>query len=181
MFLFWFNGFKAEMQGDQEKGRVMHTDHTDQDIYLDDIDRELINQIQSDFPITTRPFQIIADQIGITEQEVLTRIYQLKKKKIIRRIGGNFVPEKLGFVSTLCAAKVPEDKIDEFSNIVNQYPGVTHNYLRDNPYNIWFTFITASIEEIEKNLIQISELTGIMGILNLPATKVFKIRAEFMV
>jgi siroheme decarboxylase len=159
----------------------MQTNHTDQDIYLDGIDREIINQIQSDFPITTRPFQTIADRIGITEQEVLTRICQLKKKKIIRRIGGNFVPEKLGFVSTLCAAKVPEDKIDEFSTIVNQYPGVTHNYLRDNPYNIWFTFIASSIEEIEKNLIQISEITGIMGILNLPATKVFKIRAEFMV
>lgn len=159
----------------------MQTKHTDQDIPLDGMDREIINQIQSDFPITTRPFQTIADRIGITEQEVLTRISRLKKKKIIRRIGGNFVPEKLGFVSTLCAAKVPEEKVDEFSNFVNQYPGVTHNYLRDNPYNIWFTFITSSIEEIEKNLIQISEITGIMDILNLPATKVFKIRAEFIV
>jgi DNA-binding Lrp family transcriptional regulator len=159
----------------------MRTTHVDQDIQLDDIDREIINQIQSDFPITPRPYHTIAELVGITEKEVLTRINQLKKSKIIRRIGGNFVPEKLGFVSTLCAAKVPEEKIDEFSDIVNLYPGVTHNYQRENQFNIWFTIIASSVEEIEKCLIQISETTGITDILNLPATKVFKIRAEFLV
>ncbi|MFH2063973.1 MAG: AsnC family transcriptional regulator [Pseudomonadota bacterium] len=159
----------------------MQADHGNQDILLDNVDRDIINQIQSDFPITPRPFQTIAERIGITEQDVITRIKHLKKKKIIRRIGGNFVPEKLGFVSTLCAAKVPEDRIDYFTDVVNHYPGVTHNYQRENHYNIWFTFITSSIEEIENNLIQISETTGITEILNLPATKVFKIRAEFLV
>lgn len=159
----------------------MQADHGNKDILLDNINRDIINQIQSDFPITPRPFQTIAERIGITEQDVITRIGHLKKKKIIRRIGGNFVPEKLGFVSTLCAAKVPEDMIDHFAGVVNQYPGVTHNYQRENPYNIWFTFITSSIEEIENNLIQIAETTGITEILNLPATKVFKIRAEFLV
>ena len=159
----------------------MPVNHVDQDILIDETDREIINQIQSDFPITPRPYQTIADRAGITEQEVIARINRLKKKKIIRRIGGNFVPEKLGFVSTLCAAKVPEDKIDAFSDIVNQYPGVTHNYQRDNQFNIWFTIIAPSVEKIEKCLTEISETTGITDILNLPATKVFKIRAEFLV
>ena len=146
---------------------------------LDTIDRAILNRIQSDFPITSRPYMPIADEVGISEDDVLKRLVRLKEKGIIRRIGGNFVPNKLGFVSTLCAAKVPEDKIESFAKIVNRYPGVTHNYLRDNKYNIWFTFISPSMEEIEANLESISKETGISDIINLPATKVFKIRAHF--
>jgi DNA-binding Lrp family transcriptional regulator len=103
----------------------------------------------------------------------------LKENGIIRRIGGNFVPNKIGFVSTLCAAKVPEDMIESFAKVVNRYPGVTHNYLRDNKYNIWFTFIAPSMNVIEENLENISKETGISDIINLPATKVFKIKAHF--
>jgi len=121
----------------------------------------------------------VADEVGISEDDVLKRLARLKEKGIIRRIGGNFVPNKLGFVSTLCAAKVPEDMIESFTKIVNRYPGVTHNYLRDNKYNIWFTFIAPSMEVIEANLENISKETGISDIINLPATKVFKIKAHF--
>jgi DNA-binding Lrp family transcriptional regulator len=110
---------------------------------------------------------------------VIKHIRRLKDDGIIRRIGGNFVPEKLGFVSTLCAAKVPEDKIDVFAAAVNRYPGVTHNYQRDNEFNIWFTFIAPSMEDIEKNLKDIAAETGVTGILNLPATRVYKIKAQF--
>lgn len=148
---------------------------------IDDIDSAILNRIQSDFPITSRPFLTVANELGLTEKEVLDRVARLKSNGIIRRIGGNFVPGKLGFVSTLCAARVPADKIDHFAEIVNRYPGVTHNYQRDNTYNVWFTFIAASMEEIEENLKQIADETGIKDILNLPATKVFKIRAEFEV
>jgi len=146
---------------------------------IDDIDRAILNRIQSDFPITSRPYLSIADDLGFSENDVLERLVRLKEKRIIRRIGGNFVPEKLGFVSTLCAAKVPKDKIEFFAKEVNGYPGVTHNYKRDNKYNIWFTFIAPSMEEIEENLAKISSKTGITDIINLPATKVFKIKAHF--
>ncbi len=148
---------------------------------LDDIDRSILNQIQSDFPITPRPYRSVAEELGLTEDEVLARIRRLKKSGIIRRIGGNFTPEKLGFVSTLCAAKVPEEKISQFAQVVNRYPGVTHNYRRENKYNIWFTFIAPSMEEISASLKQIAVETGVTEILNLPATRVFKIRAEFKV
>jgi DNA-binding Lrp family transcriptional regulator len=146
---------------------------------LDSTDSSILNRIQSDFPITSRPFMAVAEELGVTEQEVLERIRRLKKRGIIRRIGGNFVPGKLGFVSTLCAARVPADKIEQFAEVVNRYPGVTHNYQRDNEYNVWFTFISPSMEEIEANLKQIAEDTGVSDILNLPATKVFKIKAQF--
>jgi DNA-binding Lrp family transcriptional regulator len=148
---------------------------------LDDIDKAILNRIQSDFPITSQPYLAVATELGITEKDVLERISRLKKEGIIRRIGGNFVPDKLGYVSTLCAARVPEDQIEQFAEVVNQYPGVTHNYRRDNSFNIWFTFIARSMREIEQNLQEISEKTGISEILNLPATRVFKIRAQFQV
>lgn len=146
---------------------------------FDEQDKEILNRIQSDFPITPRPFLAIAEDLGLTEEAVIESVTRLKDSGIIRRIGGNFVPGKLGFVSTLCAAKVPEDKIDDFARQVNQFPGVTHNYLRDDEFNIWFTFIAPSMTEIEENLKTISSATGITDILNLPATNVFKIKAQF--
>ena len=146
---------------------------------IDDVDRAILNRIQSDFPMTQRPFLSIAENLDLSENEVIKRLEQLKKKGIIRRIGGNFVPEKLGFVSTLCAAKVPEDKIERFARTVNRYPGVTHNYQRDHNYNIWFTFIAQSMNEIKGNLEDISRETGVEAIINLPATKMYKIRAHF--
>jgi DNA-binding Lrp family transcriptional regulator len=148
---------------------------------IDDVDKAILNRIQSDFPITSRPYRTIAEDLGLSEGEVLKRVSRLKASGIIRRIGGNFKPEKLGFVSTLCAAKVPEDKISQFAEVVNRYPGVTHNYRRDNTFNVWFTFIAPSMDEINANLEQIAAQTGVTDILNLPATRVFKIRAEFKV
>ena len=146
---------------------------------LDNLDKKILNRIQSDFPLTSRPYLNIAEDLGISEKEVLSKVTRLKNSGIIRRIGGNFVPHKIGFVSTLCAAKVPEDKVAKFARVVNGYPGVTHNYRRDNAFNIWFTFIAPTMQEIEKNLESISRETGITDLLNLPATKVFKIKAQF--
>lgn len=146
---------------------------------LDETDKAILNRIQSDFPITSRPYLSIAEDLGLEETEVIERLTRLKSDGIIRRIGGNFVPDKLGYVSTLCAAKVPEVQVDRFTDIVNRYPGVTHNYLRGGDFNVWFTFIAPSMEIIEKNLKTIAEETGIEEILNLPATKVFKIKAHF--
>lgn len=146
---------------------------------LDDTDRSILNRIQTRFPITLRPFKTIAEDLGLTEEDVIKRVRKLKEKGVIRRIGGNFVPEKVGFVSTLCAARVPEDAIDRFAAVVNRYSGVTHNYQRDHEVNIWFTFIAPSMEEIEANLDQIARETGVDDILNLPATRVFKIKAKF--
>jgi DNA-binding Lrp family transcriptional regulator len=119
---------------------------------IDDVDKAILNRIQSDFPITPRPYRAIAEDLGLSEADVLKRVTRLKATGIIRRIGGNFTPEKLGFVSTLCASKVPEDKISLFTEVVNRYPGVTHNYRRENEFNIWFTFIATSMDEINAKL-----------------------------
>ena len=146
---------------------------------MDADDRRLLNRIQSDFPVTAQPYRTIGQELGMSEAEVLERVRRLKKVGLIRRIGGNFSPEKLGFVSTLCAARVPADEVDRFAEVVNRYPGVTHNYLRENSFNVWFTFIAPSMAEIEANLAAIRDATGVEVIMNLPATRVFKIRAKF--
>ena len=152
---------------------------TPDEITMDATDKKIINRIQSDLPISPRPYLDVAKELELDENDVIQRIKRLKKIGIIRRIGGNFSPEKLGFSSTLCAAKVPLDKIDSFSDELSQHAGVTHNYLRENDYNVWFTFIAPSMEIIDAHLKSLSEKTGITDILNLPATRVFKIKAQF--
>jgi DNA-binding Lrp family transcriptional regulator len=146
---------------------------------MDDTDRRILNRIQSNFPVTPRPYESIGQDLDLAEADVIARVRRLKEIGIIRRIGGNFSPEKLGFVSTLCAASVPEEALEVFAATVNRYPGVTHNYMRENHFNVWFTFIAPSMEEIEANLAAIAAETGVHDILNLPATRVFKIRAKF--
>lgn len=151
------------------------------DTPLDEADRAILNRVQSDFPITARPYLAIAEELGLAEDDVLARVRRLRQAGIIRRIGGNFVPGKLGYVSTLCAARVPEEKVAHFAEVVNRNPGVTHNYLRENEFNVWFTFIAPSMEEIESRLREIAQETGVDEILNLPATAVYKIKAQFEV
>ncbi len=146
---------------------------------IDEKNKKILNNIQIDFPIHSRPYKIIAQRLDLSEDELIIRINQMKEDMLIRRIGGNFSPDKLGYHSTLCAAKVPDDKIKHFTKTINAYSGVTHNYKRDHEFNIWFTFIASSVEIIKTNLKQISKVTGVETILNLPATKVFKISANF--
>jgi len=146
---------------------------------IDEKNKNILNNIQVDFPIHSRPYKIIAQRLDLSEDELIIRINQMKEDMLIRRIGGNFSPDKLGYHSTLCAAKVPDDKIKHFTKTINAYSGVTHNYKRDHEFNIWFTFIASSVEIIKTNLKQISKVTGVETILNLPATKVFKISANF--
>jgi DNA-binding Lrp family transcriptional regulator len=142
-------------------------------------DRMILNEIQKKFPLTHRPYLSLARKIRITEKDVIERVQKLKKVGIIRRIGASFSAKAVGFSSTLCAAKVPPDKIEEFVSVVNTYPGVTHNYEREGELNIWFTLIAPSRKRIKRILTEISRQTGVKGILDLPATKTFKISVDF--
>jgi len=146
---------------------------------MDDIDRKLLNQIQSDFPATQRPYKDLGVRLSCSEDNILTRIKRLKKEGIIRRIGGNFDSQRIGFTTMLCAARVSDDTIEKFVRVVNKYPGVTHNYLRDHHYNIWFTFVAPNMKAIDKYIEEIMKHTGVREILNLPAVKRFKILVNF--
>ncbi len=145
---------------------------------MEDIDRRILDLIQKDFPLTHRPFLDIGKRLNLSEEEVFERVKRLKGEGIIRRIGATLDSRKLGYVSTLCTAAVPEDKIEEFVRIVNSYPNVTHNYRRDHKYNIWFTFIDRSMERIDSVLKEIEAKTGV-SVFSLPAKRVFKINVSF--
>ena len=145
---------------------------------LDSIDKKLLDIIQTAFPLVSRPYEELGKQLGISEEEALARVKSMKERKIIRRLGANFQSAKLGFRSTLCGAHVPEEKLDDFIACVNALPGVTHNYLRNHNFDVWFTLIAPSWEAVCSTLEGITERTGI-PIMNLPAEKLFKIRVDF--
>ncbi|BBD08651.1 AsnC family transcriptional regulator [Desulfovibrio ferrophilus] len=145
---------------------------------MDDLDRKILGVIQSGFPLEARPYAVMGKDLGLTETEVLARVRALKESGVIRRIGANFQSGKLGWHSTLCAAKVPDEAFDDFVAVVNAHPGVTHNYLRDHEFNVWFTFIGETPEIAQQTLKDITAETGI-DILYLPATKLFKIKVDF--
>lgn len=145
---------------------------------LQDEDRQILDRIQSAFPLVPRPYAALAEELGMSEEDVFARVQKLRANGVIRRLGANFQSGKVGFVSTLCAAKVPEKQKAEFIEMVNAVPGVTHNYERDHPYNIWFTLICSSREELESILAKLSAESG-LSILNLPATRLYKIKVDF--
>jgi DNA-binding Lrp family transcriptional regulator len=145
---------------------------------LDVHDRRILGIIQSAFPLEPRPYEFIGREVALSEEEVFVRVRKLKAGKIIRRLGANFQSAGLGFHSTLCAAKVPESSLENFVKEVNSHTGVSHNYLRDHEYNVWFTCIGPSRESVCELLDGISRKTGI-AIMNLPATRVYKIKVDF--
>ena len=143
---------------------------------MDTIDKKLLNLIQNEIPIDKRPFKILSEKLLLTENEVIKRVNKLKSEGIIRRIGGIFNSRKIGYTSTLCAAKVPESKIGEVAAVINEYCEVTHNYLREDEYNMWFTVITHSEESLNNILKEIREKTTLDEIMSLPSIKLFKVK-----
>ena len=148
---------------------------------MDELDLQIINRIQTNFPLTNRPYEQLGQELGLSEEEVLERMKVLKGEGIIRHLGAVFDSNKLGFHSTLAAIQVPEARLDEVAQIINAYTGVTHNYLRNMDYNMWFTLTAESEERVKEILVEITEKTGISKILNLPAINLFKIKVNFKV
>ncbi|NLN59707.1 MAG: Lrp/AsnC family transcriptional regulator [Deltaproteobacteria bacterium] len=145
---------------------------------MDDLDRDLLNRLQDAFPATAEPFRELGKQPGLEEEEILNRIRSLRERGLIRRIGAVFSPDRLGFVSTLCTAKVPDEKVDLFIDTVNALTGVTHHYRRNHEYNYWFTLICPSREALEATLADVERRTG-LAVISMPAVKTFKINARF--
>jgi DNA-binding Lrp family transcriptional regulator len=140
---------------------------------------KLLNMLQDDFPLESRPFLTLANKLDMTEEEVIKLIKQLKENGYIRRLGGVFDSKNLGYKSTLCAMEVPEYKVEEVAHIVNSYTGVTHNYLRNHSYNMWFTLTAQSTEKIKSMIDEIRYKTDIKNIITLTSVNTFKIKVNF--
>ncbi len=146
---------------------------------MDEKDRKILNILQTRFPLVPEPFDAVGEELGLTGDEVIERVRKLEDEGIIRRIGAVFDSRRLGYASTLCAAKVPEEKMRHFVEVVNGYPGVTHNYRRGHEYNVWFTFIAPDKETLERSLAEIRSRTGVEDVISMPAVRTFKINASF--
>jgi DNA-binding Lrp family transcriptional regulator len=145
---------------------------------LKKIEQQVLKVIQQEFPITPHPYQALARRLDCAEDEVYDAVQSLRKKGIIRRLGGSFDSRKIGYKSTLVALSVPETRLEEVVGIVNSYPGVTHNYEREGAYNVWFTLIAGSEQKIAETIEEIKMRAGVDA-LNLPATRLFKIKVDF--
>ena len=111
-------------------------------IPLDDLDRRLLNLMQGSFPIAPRPYQHVAALAQVPEAEVLARVERLLAKRIIRQVTPIFDTRALGYSSMLVAAKVDPDHPHRAAQVINEHPGVSHNYLRNHEFNLWFTIAT---------------------------------------
>jgi DNA-binding Lrp family transcriptional regulator len=144
-----------------------------------DFTARLLEIAQGGLPLESRPFLVIAEQLGVTEDEVIARLAELEREGVIREMSVFLNPPGLGYRSTLACMKVPPDCLDEVTNLLAGLPEVTHNYLRAHDYNVWFTVIAPSEGRLQQILDNIAAQSGCGPIHNLPAETIYKIRVAF--
>ncbi|HEY3315632.1 MAG TPA: AsnC family transcriptional regulator [Bacillota bacterium] len=143
---------------------------------LDDLDRRLLTEVQEGLPLTREPFGDLSRKLGRPAPEILERLRRLKDGGLVRRFGGVFDTRALGFASVLMAASVPPRNLERVAAVVNECPGVTHNYAREGEaYNLWFTLSAPTPSDLDAAVADLSGRTGIDRWLRLPAEKVYKI------
>ena len=147
---------------------------------LDDLDKRLLNLMQGRFPIAQRPYQHVAEEAGIGEQEVIARVNRLLDERIIRQVTPIFDTRALGYSSMLVAAKVDPENPWRAANIINKHPGVSHNYLRNHEFNIWFTIATEPDSKLglDGTLEALAKEAGAESVRQLPTLTLFKIRMD---
>jgi DNA-binding Lrp family transcriptional regulator len=147
---------------------------------LDDLDRRLLNLMQGSFPIAARPYRHVAELGGVAEQEVMNRVKRLLEKRIIRQVTPIFDTRALGYSSMLVAAKVDPEHPHRAAQVINEHPGVSHNYLRNHEFNLWFTIATEPDSRLglEGTLEVLAGEAGAESVRQLPTLRLFKIRMD---
>ncbi len=150
---------------------------------MDHTDCLILSCLQDGLPLEPTPYATLARDIGLAEEELLSRIRELKRRGVIRRIGPVIEPGALSRATTLAAMAVPEKQIEKVAAIVSALAGVSHNYLRQAegkpvPYNLWFTLSAPSRDALDKTLSKVCEQTG-LDVMSLPAKRAFKLHVRF--
>ncbi len=146
---------------------------------LTSLQRRLLQVVQCDFPLVSRPFQQLAEQTGASEEEVLTALRELLQRGVIRELAPIFDADGLGYHSTLAALCAPEPELERAVALINAYPEVTHNYLRAHRYNVWFTVTAPSQAAVARIIAEIQARAGCGPVLSLPTQRRFKIQVVF--
>jgi siroheme decarboxylase len=147
---------------------------------LDDLDRRLLNLMQGSFPIARRPYARVAELSGVDQGEVMSRVQRLLDKRIIRQVTPIFDTRALGYSSMLVAAKVDPQHPHRAAQVINEHPGVSHNYLRNHEFNLWFTIATEPDSKLglQGTLEVLAREAGAESVRQLPTLKLFKIRMD---
>ncbi|WP_029066317.1 AsnC family transcriptional regulator [Labrenzia sp. DG1229] len=128
---------------------------------LSKLDRQLINRLQDDLPLVSNPFETIGDDLGLSEQEIVDKVRQLRDDGFLTRFGPFFDAEALGGAFCLCAMSVPENRFEDVLTKVNAHAEVAHNYERDHKLNMWFVLATESRGDIMRTAKEIEHDTGL--------------------
>ena len=149
-------------------------------IPLDDVDKRLLNLLQGSFPLAPRPYAGVAEAAGVPEDEVLARTERLIDHRIIRHVTPIFDTRALGYRSMLVAAKVDPENPHRAAKVINAHPGVSHNYLRNHDFNLWFTIAVEPDSRlgVHGTLEALAEEAGATSMRQLPTLRLFKIRMD---
>ena len=142
---------------------------------MDELDKELLNEIQWTFPLVTRPFDAIAKKFNSTPEIVKERLNHLKEVGVLRQLSAIFDTRKLGYTSSLVAMEIEPDKLEYVASQINRHPGVSHNYERDHQFNLWFTLAVPPGSDLKTELDKFNVLKGIKKVRMLPTLQLFKI------
>jgi len=146
---------------------------------VDATDERLLSRLQRDFPLTERPYLALGQELGLSEQEIIRRVQGLKEAGLIRSISAVFEPARLGLKSALVAAEVEAGRLEEAAGIASSFPEVTHNYAREDTFNLWFTVIAASEERLHEIVRLVEGCAGVRQVAVLPALRKFKLQVQF--
>lgn len=142
-----------------------------------DVEKQLLNDYQHDFPLSVTPFKDIAEQLDTDEETVLNYLKTLKSEGIVSRVGAVFRPNRVG-VSTLAAISVPEDELQSVADIISSFREVNHNYEREHEFNLWFVLNASTQEDLQNAIFRIEKKSG-YSVMQLPMLKDFYIDLGF--
>ncbi|HZR14303.1 MAG TPA: Lrp/AsnC family transcriptional regulator [Acidimicrobiia bacterium] len=148
------------------------TSHSDE---LEDVDRELLNALQWDFPVVEQPFGALGERLSIGDADVRARVRRLKQLGVLRQLSAIFDTRALGYDSALVAAKIDPDRVDDAARVVSEHPGVSHNYKRNHAYNLWYTIAVPPGQSLDEHVDVLHRASGALVTRKLPTLKLYKI------
>jgi len=146
---------------------------------VDASDLSILRAIQKSFPLAPRPYDVLAEDLGIAAEEVYRRVNALRRRGLIRRLGPLFSSRKLGFRGHLLAARVADDAVDRLARLLARRDDVTHNYLRKGTFNVWFTVMLPADGDLGPIRREVEACPGVTAVRSFPTVKMFKLDASF--